>query len=169
MSITLNLQSDYWPAVRSPEPVRPHPEWPWAGGPPTKMKVRYTSPLRKRWSASPNQHRGREDRVVPFPPPSEPDRRISRIRLSSRWLTSKRSEERSARRSRDRDEGPAARPPRHPSHHHEHVSRPALSIPSTANRVPHRHSPEALGGGKRRCAPKPDAPTGTACGRSSTP
>ena len=29
--------------------------------------------------------RGREDRVVPVPPPSEPDRRISRIRLSSRW------------------------------------------------------------------------------------
>jgi hypothetical protein len=27
--------------------------------------------------------RGREDRVVPIPPPSEPDRRISRIRLSS--------------------------------------------------------------------------------------
>jgi hypothetical protein len=30
--------------------------------------------------------RGREDRVVPFPPPSEPDGRISRIRLSSRWF-----------------------------------------------------------------------------------
>ncbi len=29
--------------------------------------------------------RGREDRVVPVPPPSEPDRRVSRIRLSSRW------------------------------------------------------------------------------------
>jgi hypothetical protein len=29
--------------------------------------------------------RGREDRVVPVPPPSEPDRRVSRIRLSSWW------------------------------------------------------------------------------------
>jgi hypothetical protein len=28
-------------------------------------------------------HRGREKRLVSFPPPSEPDRRISRIRLSS--------------------------------------------------------------------------------------
>jgi 2,4-dienoyl-CoA reductase-like NADH-dependent reductase (Old Yellow Enzyme family) len=30
--------------------------------------------------------RGRKDRVVPVPPPSEPDRRVSRIRLSSRWF-----------------------------------------------------------------------------------
>jgi hypothetical protein len=31
--------------------------------------------------------RGREDRLGSIPPPSEPDRRISRIRLASRWLT----------------------------------------------------------------------------------
>jgi len=31
-------------------------------------------------------YRGREDRVNSVPPPSEPDRRISRIRLSSRWF-----------------------------------------------------------------------------------
>jgi hypothetical protein len=31
--------------------------------------------------------RGREDRLSSIPPPSEPDRRISRIRLSSWWFT----------------------------------------------------------------------------------
>jgi hypothetical protein len=30
--------------------------------------------------------RGRESRLVSAPPPSEPDVRISRIRLSSRWF-----------------------------------------------------------------------------------
>jgi len=30
--------------------------------------------------------RGRETRLDSGPPPSEPDRRISRIRLSSRWF-----------------------------------------------------------------------------------
>ncbi len=30
--------------------------------------------------------RGRENRLSSVPPPSEPDRRISRIRLSSRWF-----------------------------------------------------------------------------------
>jgi len=33
---------------------------------------------------SEEKDRGREDRVVPIPSPSEPDRRISRIRLSGR-------------------------------------------------------------------------------------
>jgi hypothetical protein len=32
------------------------------------------------------RNRGRRNRVVPGPPPSEPDRRFSRIRLSSRWF-----------------------------------------------------------------------------------
>ena len=30
--------------------------------------------------------RGRESRTHPTPPPSEPDGRVSRIRLSSRWF-----------------------------------------------------------------------------------
>src|SRR4030095_7193803 len=36
--------------------------------------------------------RGREDRLASVPPPSEPDVRISRIRLSSRWFTSSRTD-----------------------------------------------------------------------------
>ena len=36
--------------------------------------------------------------MVPVPPPSEPDRRISRIRLSSRWFTSKRIDRSESRR-----------------------------------------------------------------------
>jgi len=44
------------------------------------------------------------------PPPSEPDRRISRIRLSSRWFTSKRSEERLRRRGGDHIAGSAEEP-----------------------------------------------------------
>jgi hypothetical protein len=37
--------------------------------------------------------RGREDRLSSIPPPSEPDRRISRIRLSSWWFTLSRIDE----------------------------------------------------------------------------
>jgi hypothetical protein len=33
-----------------------------------------------------NAYRGREGRLVSVPPPSEPDWRISRIRLSGRWF-----------------------------------------------------------------------------------
>ena len=35
-------------------------------------------------------HRGRKNRLIPAPPPSEPDLRISRIRLSSWWFYLKR-------------------------------------------------------------------------------
>jgi hypothetical protein len=52
-----------------------------------RLQVTFTwrglSPLRP--SALSGAHRGRKDRVVPVPPPSEPDGRISRIRLSGRW------------------------------------------------------------------------------------
>src|SRR6516165_32338 len=45
--------------------------------------------------------------------------------------------------SRDRRPGRLG----YPSHHHEPALGPALSAPSTSNRVPIRHSPKALGGG----------------------
>jgi hypothetical protein len=67
--------------------------------------------------------------------------------LQSVVCTCKRSDERSARRIGAYLERPATKPPRHPSHHHEPASRPALSAPSTTNRVPNRHSPKALGWG----------------------
>ena len=61
----------------------------------------YILPRRKQACALPNTlrlrlhnllipDRGREDRLRSAPPPSEPDVRISRIRLSSRWFTSSR-------------------------------------------------------------------------------
>jgi len=39
------------------------------------------------------KNRGREGQLVSAPPPSEPDKRISRIRLSSWWFTCNRIDE----------------------------------------------------------------------------
>src|SRR5208283_4540828 len=44
----------------------------------------------KSTSASHRSDRGRKDRLISVPPPSEPYRRISRIRLSSQWYSPQR-------------------------------------------------------------------------------
>jgi hypothetical protein len=59
------------------------------------------------------KYRGREGRLVSAPPPSKPDRRISRIRLSSRWFTSPRIDGRTRSMKRDQTSksDPAAKAP----------------------------------------------------------
>ena len=44
------------------------------------------SPLEKGGGLQGGKDRGRKSRFISAPPPSEPDRRISRIRLSSWWF-----------------------------------------------------------------------------------
>lgn len=61
----------------------------------------------------PSSDRGRKDRLGSIPPPSEPDGRISRIRLSSWWFTSKRVDGTgigSAQVQQPLPEGPGCRP-----------------------------------------------------------